>query len=169
MQHAVLPTRLPLKRFYEELVSTQAVINRKHMGLTALREVAGVAARLAMRGQTNFLRMLWKFGSVYNRDRQCNDHLRPVTYQMRPPALAAAKPRARDLFVHRVARPDMAPRSFAPRSAARGRHRHRLVDRRPPLGVALVDAAYEVHVRTAELFRDCPDLAVAERKLVDRQ
>src|SRR5262249_51029231 len=101
VQHAVLPTRLPLKRFYEELVSTQAVINRKHMGLTALREVAGVAARLAMRGQTNFLRMLWKFGSVYNRDRQCNDHLRPVTYQMRPPALAAAKPRARDLFVHR--------------------------------------------------------------------
>ncbi len=104
VQHAVLPTRLPLQRFYEELVATQAVINRKHLGLTALREVAGLAARLALRGQTNFLRMLWKFGSVYNRDRQYSDHLRPVTYQMRPPAVVAATPRARDLFVHRPAR-----------------------------------------------------------------
>jgi magnesium-protoporphyrin IX monomethyl ester (oxidative) cyclase len=109
VQHAVLPTRLPLQRFYEELVATQAVINRKHLGLTALREVAGLATRLALRGQTNFLRMLWKFGSVYNRDRQYNDHLRPVTYQMRPPALTTVKPRARDLFVHRVGGPEMAP------------------------------------------------------------
>src|SRR5438034_672228 len=104
VQHAVLPTRLPLKRFYEELVATQAVINRKHLGFTALREVAGLSARLALRGQTNFLKMLWKFGSVYNRDRQYSDHLRPVTYQMRPPAAVAAKPGARDLFVHRPAR-----------------------------------------------------------------
>jgi hopanoid C-3 methylase len=115
VQHAVLPTRLPLKRFYEELVATQAVINRKHLGLTALREVAGLATRLALRGQTNFLRMLWKFGSVYNRDRQFGDHQRPVTYQMRPPTLTAIKPRAKDLFIHRPAQtvnvggPDMAP------------------------------------------------------------
>src|SRR5215470_7051887 len=39
VQHAVLPTRLPLKRFYEELVNTQSVLNRKHLGWTALREV----------------------------------------------------------------------------------------------------------------------------------
>src|SRR2546425_1293556 len=104
VQHAVLPTRLPLQRFYEELVATQAVINRKHLGLTALREVARLAARLGLRGSSDFLRMLWKFGSVYNRDRQYADHLRPVTYQMRPPAAVAAKPGARDLFVHRPAR-----------------------------------------------------------------
>src|SRR5437667_119102 len=104
VQHAVLPTRLPLQRFYEELVATQAVINRKPPGLTALREVAGLAARLALRGQTNFLKMLWKFGSVYNRDRQYSDHLRPVRYQMRPPEAVAARPGARDLFVHRPAR-----------------------------------------------------------------
>jgi magnesium-protoporphyrin IX monomethyl ester (oxidative) cyclase len=103
VQHAVLPTRLPLQRFYEELVATQAVINRKHLGVTALREVAGLAARLALRGQTNFLRMLWKFGTVYNRDRQYSDHLRPVTYQMRPPVASVIKPRARDLFVHKPA------------------------------------------------------------------
>src|ERR671936_509440 len=93
VQHAVLPTRLPLKRFYDELVATQAVINRKHLGVTALREVAGLAARLALRGQTNFFRMLWKIGSVYNRDRQYSDHLRPVMYQMRPPVGSAIKPR----------------------------------------------------------------------------
>jgi magnesium-protoporphyrin IX monomethyl ester (oxidative) cyclase len=103
VQHAVLPTRLPLQRFYEELVATQAVINRKHLGFKALRDMAGISARLALRGQTNFLRMLWKFNSVYNRERQYNDHFRPVTYQMRPPAAAVAKPRARDLFIHRAA------------------------------------------------------------------
>src|SRR5437763_2122764 len=103
VQHAVLPTRLPLQRFYEELVATQAVINRKHLGVTALREVAGLAARLALRGQTNFLRMLWKFGTVYNRDRQYSDHLRPVTYQMRPPVATSVKLRAKDLFIHRPA------------------------------------------------------------------
>jgi magnesium-protoporphyrin IX monomethyl ester (oxidative) cyclase len=100
VQHAVLPTRLPLKRFYEELVATQAVINRKHLGFRALREMAGLSARLALRGQTNFLRMLWKFSSVYNGDRQYADHARPVTYQMRPPAAPVVKLRARDLYVH---------------------------------------------------------------------
>ncbi len=32
IQHAVLPTLLPLHDFYEELVSTQSVLNRKHLG-----------------------------------------------------------------------------------------------------------------------------------------
>ena len=32
IQHAVLPTRLPLERFYQELVRTQQVLNRKHLG-----------------------------------------------------------------------------------------------------------------------------------------
>src|SRR5216110_2884201 len=103
VQHAVLPTRLPLQRFYEELVATQAVINRKHLGVTALREVAGLAARLALRGQTNFLRMLWKFSSVYNGDRQYGDHRRPVRYQMRPPVATSVKLRAKDLLIPRPA------------------------------------------------------------------
>jgi hopanoid C-3 methylase len=101
IQHAVLPTRLPLERFYQELVRTQAVLHRKHLGLTALRKTASLAAGLALRGQTNFLRMLWKFGSVYNAARQFADHARPATYTMRPPPAASAPhPRARDLFVH---------------------------------------------------------------------
>ena len=31
VQHAVLPTRLPLKQFNTELVKTQAILNRKHL------------------------------------------------------------------------------------------------------------------------------------------
>jgi len=64
VQHAVLPTRLPLARFYEELVKTQAVLHRKHLGVAALRKTASAAAGLALRGQTNFIKMLWRFSSV---------------------------------------------------------------------------------------------------------
>jgi len=101
VQHAVLPTRLPLARFYQQLVQTQAVLHRKHLGVTALRKTAAIAARLALQGQTNFLRMLWKFSRVYNAQRQLADHARPVTYAMRPPpAPGAVRPRARDLYIH---------------------------------------------------------------------
>jgi magnesium-protoporphyrin IX monomethyl ester (oxidative) cyclase len=100
VQHAVLPTRLPLARFYEELVKTQAVLHRKHLGVAALRKTASAAAGLALRGQTNFIKMLWRFSSVYNVNRQLADHSRPMTYAMRPPAAPMAKPRARDLYIH---------------------------------------------------------------------
>jgi magnesium-protoporphyrin IX monomethyl ester (oxidative) cyclase len=100
VQHAVLPTRLPLPEFYRQLVTTQAVLNRKHLGVAALKKTASIAARLALRGQTNFLRMLWKFGGVYSAERQYADHQRPVTYTMRPPPPETARPRARDLFIH---------------------------------------------------------------------
>src|SRR5712664_2904009 len=101
VQHAVLPTRLPLRRIYDELVRTQAVLNKKHLGLAALRQVAALAFGLARRGQTNFLRSLWKFASVYNAERQWGDHQRPVTYAMQPPpAPGSARPRQSELFVH---------------------------------------------------------------------
>jgi hopanoid C-3 methylase len=97
IQHAVLPTRLPLDRFYAELVRTQQVLNRKHLGLAALKGTAFHAARLLARGQTNFVRMLWRFNGVFNPRRQLADHARPVRYEMRVPstipdgALDAAK------------------------------------------------------------------------------
>jgi hopanoid C-3 methylase HpnR len=101
VQHAVLPTRHPHRRFYEELVATQAVLNRKHLGWAALRDVTGIATRLALRGQTNFLKSLWKFSRVYNPDRQQADHERPISYAMRPPAPpAATRPRPAQLYVH---------------------------------------------------------------------
>jgi hopanoid C-3 methylase HpnR len=91
VQHAVFPTRLPLQKFYEELVTTQAVLNRKHLGWAALRGAASTALSCLARGQTNFVRMLWKFNSVYNCQRQAEDHLRPVRYELCGPA-PQAKP-----------------------------------------------------------------------------
>ncbi len=105
VQHAVLPTKLPLERFYEELVKTQSVLARKHLGWRAARGAAGIALKLALRGQTNFLRMLWKFSSVYHAERQIADHNRPVRYAMRPPTnhtpqVRITRSKQRELFVH---------------------------------------------------------------------
>src|SRR3989442_605855 len=78
VQHAVLPTTLPLRAFYEELVKTQGVLNRKHLGLKALRGAAGIVAGHLMRGQTNFVRSLFKWNSVYHPDRQSCAHACPA-------------------------------------------------------------------------------------------
>jgi hopanoid C-3 methylase HpnR len=99
IQHAVVPTTLPLEEFYRELVRTQQVINRKFLGLStavgALRVLGGNLAR----GQTNFARMLWKFNKVYNAGRQVADHQRPVDYELPPPRHAAPGNR-RQLYIH---------------------------------------------------------------------
>jgi hopanoid C-3 methylase len=101
VQHAVLPTKLPLKRFYELLVNTQSVLNRKHLGWGALKLYGGAALLAASRGQTNYLRMLWKFSTVYNTERQYADHLRPVRYEMRPPKRRPnVKPTKQELYIH---------------------------------------------------------------------
>src|SRR2546422_1277849 len=98
---SVLPTTLPLRAFYEELVKTQGILNRKHLGLKALRGAAGIVAGHLMRGQTNFVRSLFKWNSVYHPDRQSGDHARPVKYAMKPPALVPSpRPRGRQLYVH---------------------------------------------------------------------
>ena len=101
IQHAVVPTTLPLEEFYRELVLTQQVINRKFLGLRtaagALRILSGNLAR----GQTNFARMLWKFNKVYNAGRLCTDHQRPVDYQLPlPPEAPGAVSDRRQLYIH---------------------------------------------------------------------
>ena len=102
VQHAVLPTALPLAQFYEELVRTQQVLNRKHLGWAALRGTFALTARLLAQGQTNFARMLWKFNSVYNPRRQLADHQRRVDYQMSLPEPHFTLDPA-TLYVHRPA------------------------------------------------------------------
>ncbi len=99
IQHAVLPTKLPLDRFYAELVKTQQVLNRKHLGVAALRATAAISARLLMRGQTNFIKMLWRFNSVYDPKRQLADHARVAKYEMTPPPSAAER---KPLVRHRL-------------------------------------------------------------------
>jgi hopanoid C-3 methylase len=85
IQHAVLPTKLPLPEFYEELVKTQQVLNTKHLGWSALKSTAKIAAGHLLRGQTNFVKMLWKFNSVYNPALQLADHRQSVQYEMALP------------------------------------------------------------------------------------
>jgi magnesium-protoporphyrin IX monomethyl ester (oxidative) cyclase len=105
VQHAVLPTTLPLKRFYEELVKTQAVLNRKHLGVSALWGTLDHAVRLLMRGQTNFVRMLWKFNKIYHPERQYADHFQPLVHSIEPPRPESDKPPTAQLYVHAPAGP----------------------------------------------------------------
>jgi len=100
IQHAVLPTRLPLRDFYEELVKTQQVLNRKHLGWAGLKAALGIAAGNLLRGQTNFVRMLWKFNSVYNPKLQLGDHWEPVRYRMSPPPSRAQLKDKTALYIH---------------------------------------------------------------------
>jgi len=103
IQHAVLPTTLPLPEFYAELVKTQQVLNTKHLGVAAVRRTLGTAGKLLLHGQTNFLRMIWKFNSVFNPALQMADHARPVQYELpvRPDFAAVADKRR--LYVHKPA------------------------------------------------------------------
>ena len=91
VQHAVLPTRLPLDRFYEELVRTQQILNQKHLGFAALKDTFFMALGFLAQGQTNFVKMLWKFSSVYNAKRQMQDHQREVRYPIRLPEASPPK------------------------------------------------------------------------------
>jgi len=100
IQHCVLPTKLPLPEFYDELVRTQQVLNRKHLGWAALRDTLGLAARLLARGQTNFIKMLWKFNSVYDPALLLADHAQPVRYEMEPPPHINARNDPRSLYLH---------------------------------------------------------------------
>jgi hypothetical protein len=101
IQHAVLPTRLPLEDFYSELVKTQQVLNRKHMGWNALKGAATIAAGRLIRGQTNFVKMLWKFNSVFDPELQLADHRREVRYEMAPPPAATnARIDPKTLYIH---------------------------------------------------------------------
>jgi len=104
VQHAVLPTSLPLEKFYQELVKTQQILNRKHLGFRALRSVFLITCAHLARGQTNFFRMLWKFNSVYNPKRQVADHQRHQRYEIKlPRTVAPEKVDVNSLYVHGVA------------------------------------------------------------------
>lgn len=99
IQHAVMPTKMPLPEFYAELVKTQQVLNKKHLGWAALKGTAKIAAGHLMKGQTNFIKMLWKFNSVYNPELQMADHRRPVTYEMSMPPEKKDKIDPKQLFI----------------------------------------------------------------------
>jgi hopanoid C-3 methylase HpnR len=100
IQHAVLPTKMPLEEFYKELIETQMVLYTKHMGWAAVRKTTSSIAKQLLHGQTNFLRSLWKFNSVFNPALQLADHSMPVKYQMAPPPPAETKIDVKSLYIH---------------------------------------------------------------------
>ncbi|MEW6544511.1 MAG: hopanoid C-3 methylase HpnR [Nitrospirota bacterium] len=102
IQHAVMPTKLPLTEFYEELVKTQQVLNMKHLGWEALKGTVQIAAGHLLRGQTNFIKMLWKFNSVYNPELQLADHRMPVKYEMALPPPQQEKVDAKVIYIHQA-------------------------------------------------------------------
>ena len=52
-----------------------------------------------MRGQTNFVKMLWKFNSVYDPNLQLADHQRPVSYHMTLPSLVKGNTNSKLLYI----------------------------------------------------------------------
>ena len=108
IQHAVLPTRLSLAEFYENCVGTQQVLNRKHLGWSAVK-LAGILAHNLARGQTNTLKMLWKFNSVYNPALQLADHRQPVKYEISLPPDQQGKVDRQSLLHSYRERPSRAP------------------------------------------------------------
>jgi len=100
VQHAVLPTALPLDRFYEELVRTQQVLNKKHLGFRVLKDTFLLAAKFLAHGQVNFIRMLWKFNQVYNVERQLSDHHKPVKYEISLPKEHLVNLDPATLYIH---------------------------------------------------------------------
>uniref|UniRef100_A0A8J4M6M4 Hopanoid C-3 methylase HpnR n=1 Tax=Acidicaldus sp. TaxID=1872105 RepID=A0A8J4M6M4_9PROT len=99
IQHCVLPTKLPLAEFYRELVETQRVLNKKHLGWRTLLGTAGIVASHLRHGQTNFLRSLFRFNQVYDPAKMLADHALPVHYEVPLPETPA--PAKRDaLYVH---------------------------------------------------------------------
>ena len=51
-------------------------------------------------GQTNFIRMLWKFNSVYRPELQLADHRRRVKYEISLPPPSVATAQHRKLYIH---------------------------------------------------------------------
>jgi hopanoid C-3 methylase len=101
IQHAVLPTRLPLAEFYQELVTTQRAILKKHVDWHQLVDAGHIVARLLLRGQTNFVRSLFQLNKVYRPELLLADHALPVVYQIPlPPPAPETRLRAASLYVH---------------------------------------------------------------------
>ncbi|HYM71993.1 MAG TPA: hopanoid C-3 methylase HpnR [Stellaceae bacterium] len=102
IQHTVLPTKLPLAEFYDELVTTQRAIYSKHLGWRTIRRAGSLAARLLLHGQTNFVKSMLKMNSVYRTDLLLADHARPVTFEIPLPPARDDQQTAtgRSLYVH---------------------------------------------------------------------
>ncbi|MCF6156994.1 MAG: hopanoid C-3 methylase HpnR [wastewater metagenome] len=101
IQHAVLPTKLPLPEFYNELVKTQEILNKKHLGWAGICSAGKSVLGHLLHGQTNFIKMLWKFKDIYNPVLRLSDHYQPVKYEMTsPPIRKNTQVYYKNLYIH---------------------------------------------------------------------
>jgi magnesium-protoporphyrin IX monomethyl ester (oxidative) cyclase len=107
IQHAVLPTKLPLPLFYRELLETQRVLFRKLFNWRNALLAGSEALKLLLFGQTNFVRGMMLYNQTYNLEKMLNDHAQPVRYELPLPpsngctaADGSGTHKAADLYVH---------------------------------------------------------------------
>jgi hopanoid C-3 methylase len=83
-------------------VTTQRAILRKHLDWRQLWDASGVAARLLLRGQTNFVKSLFALNRVYRPELLLADHGAPVAYEIPlPPRRTGEEPPApHSLYIH---------------------------------------------------------------------
>jgi hopanoid C-3 methylase len=100
--HAVMPTRLPLIEFYQELVATQRAFYRKFVGWRAAYTAASTVARQLLRGNPNFLKSLYMLDKVYRPELLLADHSAPMTYEIALPeaCTVAREPTVAQLYIH---------------------------------------------------------------------
>jgi hopanoid C-3 methylase HpnR len=99
INHAVLPTRLPLDRFYEEFVKTQQIIKRSYMSWDALKDIGKIVIANLVRGQFNFLKSIWGFNSIYDPARLLADHEQAVCYEISIPTNPTREIAREDLYI----------------------------------------------------------------------
>jgi hypothetical protein len=71
------------------------------MGWQALVGATSIVAGHLARGQTNFVRSLWKFGSQYDAQKLVRDHREETRYPIALPERKADKVHARELYILR--------------------------------------------------------------------
>lgn len=84
--HAVVPTTLPLDRFYRELALTRAMVNRKQPGVSPTARRHGALVRGLLRGPSGVANGFRGLRSVYDAERGYRDHLRAGPYALPVPA-----------------------------------------------------------------------------------
>ena len=111
IQHAVLPTRLPLAVLSRTAAHPAGALPQAH----ELADGADASRRARanfVRGQTNFVRGIMNYNKAYNAQKMLADHARPVHYELPLPPRSATNgqiAKASELYIH-------APRGRAGRS-----------------------------------------------------
>jgi hopanoid C-3 methylase HpnR len=100
IQHAVLPTKLPLDRFYEELVTTQLIMRKHYLSWEGIREIGKILIKNLLRGQTNFLNLAWNFSRVYDPVLNLADHNQQVKYEISLPPKLTGEIDRKSMYVH---------------------------------------------------------------------